>query len=422
MGRATHVNQSGQRDEACHAFEWVVSRMGCVTRIQNVHLSESKRVVCWNASWRTYKWVTNFICKSATNSSQRNESKRVVSCIGMRHDVSHEWVVTQEWGMSHIWMSHVAHTGAFDWRGREAWYHRFGGKRRGASQSERRGRGWAQTGDASIRIETQFDVFAGRAVKRGEWRIYMLKGVTHICMWHDSSHRRVNTQMTVFAVHVVECGKWRIYMLKGVTHTYMWHVSFHHRVNTQMTVFAVHAVECDEWRIYMLQGVTHTRMWRDWFYCRVNTRMNVFAVHAIECGEWRIYMKGVTHTYMWHDSFHRRVNTQMNVFAVRAFECGEWRIHIVRDVTRANMWHDSFYGRMKRQMTVFAVRAVEYDQWRIHILWDVARAYMWHDSFYSRIKRQIDVFCADAPSSVVSDAVICWETWLIHICDVTHLV
>ena len=63
-----------------------MSRIGCVTRIQNVHLSESKRVVCWNASCRTHEWVTNFICKSATNSSQRNESKRVMSCIGMRHD------------------------------------------------------------------------------------------------------------------------------------------------------------------------------------------------------------------------------------------------------------------------------------------------------------------------------------------------
>ena len=133
------------------------------------------------------------------------------------------------------------------------------------------------------------------------------------------------------------------------------------------------------------------------------------------CVTWLIHKCDMTHSYVWHDSFLcvslgplcLQVRGGWGLWMPDSFICVTWLIHKY-DVTHSYVWHDSFH------------------------MWDVTDSCVWHDSSNTD---DSTLTCFTSILSVCVCVCVCvcriirkdtfWVTshvtWLIRMCDMTHI-
>ena len=169
--------------------------------------------------------------------------------------------------------------------------------------------------------------------------------------------------------------------------------------------------------------MTCSCVWHDLFIymtgpIHIRDRTHVYISHSYVCDlscSWRTSrsryraVAQMTHLCVWHD----------------AFMCVTWLIHVC-DMTHSCVWHDSFMCDMTHESRVTyliyttQIWAMTYSRvWHdslIYVPFATTHSYVWHDSFTcvtcSRRQRK--------DSYVWHDSFMC-VTWLIIMCDMTHL-
>ena len=157
-------------------------------------------------------------------------------------------------------------------------------------------------------------------------------------------------------------------------------------------------------------------MWETW-------PIHVYRHDSFICVTWLIHMCDVTHSYKWHGPF---------IFKTwLLYKWETWLIHTC-DMTHSYVWHDSFIQATRpfhvyRHDWFICERHDSFTcvTWLMHIS-DTTLSCVRHDSFIC--ERHDSFICIDMTHSYVwHDSSICvtrllymWETWLIHMWDMSH--
>jgi len=111
-------------NESWHAYEWVMA---------HVWMSHGTRM---NESWHTYEWVVSHVCGMSLIYMYDTQMQHRVCLQALVHETHHMYervkshvcmssFRTCEWGMSHIWMSHVTHVNEtchkYEWGMSQVW-------------------------------------------------------------------------------------------------------------------------------------------------------------------------------------------------------------------------------------------------------------------------------------------------------------
>jgi len=202
--------------------------------------------------------------------------------------------------------------------------------------------------------------------------------------WHDSFMCGVMHSCVIGLIHM-----WQDWCICDMTHScVIW-----------LIPWLIHTRDMERLRVFCLM-----LRWHDSFMCDMTHSCVIRQIHMWQ--DW--CMCDMTHSYVWHDSFTCDMPHSCVEFESILLNAQErWLIH---------MWHDVFICDM----------TYSYVTWRIH---------MWHDVFICDMTyfwmtllnhvRSLRVFCPGeailTPTPGYSQTMYLYRTWLIHICDMTHL-
>jgi len=141
---------------------------------------------------------------------------------------------------------------------------------------------------------------------------------------------------------------------------------------------------------------------------------------------WLIHVCDMTHSYEWHDSF---ICVTWLIPMWHDGMCAQHRHSCMRDMTHSYAWHDSFTQYLRSPKALLKISYM----WHDSFMCVMTHSYVWHDSLvcvvwfvhpvhtaFSLAKSthdSIDSMSLDDSRYVAS---FIHETWLIHMCDVTH--